>query len=116
MIYIAICYDKKGNLREKKLINLDNVTYFYSQNKIVYVRFKNGEEICSYKKLNKVEREVNEICNFFGRVNKNYLVNVSCVTKFIENEIHIGDLILTISPKYKDKLLVKLIDDRLGIL
>lgn len=106
-------YDFNG---QKNIISLGKVAYIYSLYRKIYIHFKTGEEIYFYKKLDEVEQEINEICNYFGRVNKSYLVNISSVTKFKENEIYIDELILPISAIYKDNLFEKLIDDRLGIL
>lgn len=108
---LEYAYDYNG---EKNIINLWNISYIYSRHRKVFVCFRTGKEIYFYGKLDEVEQEINNICNFFGRVNKSYLINIYAITSFTRERVYINNLCLIISSKYKESMSEKLITDRLG--
>ncbi len=94
---------------ETYMINLQEVKYMYSMHRKVYIRLKDGGEAYFYSKLDDVEKEVNELCMFFGRPNKSYLVNMNYMRSYSYEYITI-DVKIKISRKYKNDFLKKLMD------
>lgn len=92
---------------EVHIVNLKEIVYFYSENKKVYIHYKNGEEAFFYEKLDIVESEIEKICDMFIRINKSYIINFYSMHKFKIDKICIKDNLkfieLNISRKYKNK-------------
>lgn len=92
------CVNKNGT---KNQINLNKVIYFESKHRIVIAHSDNSA-ITFYHKLDTVESEVFQICPFFVRISKSFLVNMRYVSKIMADDIILKDnTILHISPQYK---------------
>lgn len=92
------CINKNGT---KNQINLNKVIYFESKHRIVIAHSDNSA-ITFYHKLDTVESEVFQICPFFVRISKSFLVNMRYVSKIMADDIILKDnTILHISPQYK---------------
>lgn len=92
--------------REIHTIDLKEVVYIYSSVRKVYFRFKNGEEIYFYGKLDAVEQEIEQITSdMFIRINKSYIVNFNCVSIYKIDKLCMKDNSeLSISRKYREKV------------
>jgi DNA-binding LytR/AlgR family response regulator len=76
---------KKTRLLVKKGIEyislkIEEVAFFYTENKIVYVINKNGKKFLIDKTLNELETELDN--KLFFRVNRQYIVNLSFVKSY----------------------------------
>lgn len=93
-------------------VDLSCIKYIYSlKRKIYLVRgFVDDEKEINefYGKLDLVEKEINELVDFFIRINKSILVNKYYIESYGKNEIYIDNEKLSISPKYKKEVWEKL--------
>ena len=76
---------KKTRLLVKKgieyiLLKIEDVAFFYTENKIVYVIDKSGKKFLIDKTLNELETELDK--KIFFRVNRQYIVNLSFVKSY----------------------------------
>ena len=65
--------------KEFKKIQIKNIVYFESRNRVVHIFLKNGEEERFYGKLNEVEKEMEIKNKNFLRIHQSYLVNYDYV-------------------------------------
>lgn len=93
---------------EMHTLNLSEVSYFYSFNRKVYAHMNDGKEVFFYKKIDEVENEINDICYFFARANKSYLVNLRSVKNITHKKLTtMNNISISITQKYRDDFLKK---------
>ena len=96
--------------RLQNIIDLKQVLYFESQYRVINIHHKNGIGRF-YHKLDNVEQEVSEICDFFVRCNKGFLVNMMYIKHFSPHMIEMTDgKIIAISKKYKENVVMKMLN------
>lgn len=94
--------------RLQNTIDLKQVLYFESKYRVINIHHKDGVGRF-YHKLDNVEQEVAEICDFFVRCNKSYLVNMMYIKHFFLHQIEMTDgQIISISKKYKENIVMKM--------
>jgi len=77
---------------------------------VINIHHKNGIGRF-YHKLDNVEQEVSEICDFFVRCNKGFLVNMMYIKHFSPHMIEMTDgKIIAISKKYKENVVMKMLN------
>lgn len=91
-------------------VDLTNIIYIYSLKRKIYFvdGGKDKSEKEFYGKLDIVEEEINNMVDFFIRINKSILINKNYIESYGKNEVFINDEKLSISPKYKNNVLRKL--------
>lgn len=90
-------------------IHLKDVIYFESQHRIINILMTTGETIQFYEKLDNIEKDIEERCFYFLRINKSYYINHNYVEHFSDRHVVVNGLQLTISKKYEEKLREKMI-------
>ena len=65
---------------ENLSIKLEDVAFFYTENKIVYVIDKNGKKYLSDKNLGELEEELDDM--HFFRANRQYIININYIKGF----------------------------------
>ena len=86
-------------------INLKTVWYFESHHRTVIIHHDNGIGQF-YAKLDDVEKDIKDICDFFIRCSQSYLVNILHVKQIGTNQmIMCDDQIVAISRKYKQDVM-----------
>lgn len=84
-------------------VDLKNVIYFESRHRIINIYTCDGNCAQYYDKLDNVERSVEEIYPYFLRPSKSYYVNYNYVERFSDAHVHINNLDIKISLKYKQR-------------
>lgn len=64
-----------------KTVEIDNVAYFYTENKITFLISKEGKRYPIDFSLEKLEEELDE--TIFFRINRQFIVRVSSITKMV---------------------------------
>ncbi len=124
IIAIALLYGEKiyklhkfgviqGQLTIKKngktsIVPFDDIAYFYSQEKVVYLVKKNNESVVTEFTLQKLEELLND--QLFFRANRQVIVHINAVEEIISGQN--GKLILSLAPNPSDKNLSELIISR----
>ena len=86
-------------------INLNDVLYFITSFRQVIAVFKNGSKLGFYKRLYDVEKEIEKLCSFYIRVNKNSLVNYNFIKEQHSNSLKlVNEEEIIISKDYKKNL------------
>ena len=65
---------------ENVLLKLDDIAFFYTENKIVFVVDKLGKKYLSDCSLTDLEKELNPL--FFFRANRQYIINIEFTRSF----------------------------------
>lgn len=65
---------------ENVLLRLEDIVYFYTENKIVYVIDKFGKKYLSDHSLSDLEKELNPL--LFFRANRQYIINIDFIRSF----------------------------------
>lgn len=73
-------YEYKYNKEVIKVL-INDIVYFESRNRVIYIFFKNGFIQKFYGKLNNVEKKLVEGNKFFLRIHQSFLVNYDYVRK-----------------------------------
>ena len=97
---------QKGN--NKRLITISEISYFYSEHKIVYIVLLNGQKISTYFTLNEIENKISK--HLFLRANRQTLVHPLSIKeiKSIEN----SKLLVTLHPTIPDKQITQIVISR----
>lgn len=98
-------YKSKGNTYQ---INIKDVLYFESKHRIINIHFKDGNIHEFYDKLDNVELYINDICDYFLRPSKSYLVNFYFLSRVSNTSLLISDIEINIGQKYHDSFLNKM--------
>jgi hypothetical protein len=86
-------------------IPYENIIYIESLADYIKVHSNNLEEISCKEKISVLE---NKLPGHFIRIHRSFIINREKVTRFNNNEIELGDVILNIGRSYKKQALVKL--------
>ena len=94
--------------RNKIIVKTNEIAYFYSENKIVYLVLLNGQKVSSDFTLNEVENKINK--HLFLRANRQTLIHSNSIKeiKSIEN----GKLLVSLQPAITDKKNMQIIVSR----
>lgn len=65
---------------ENLSLRLEDIAFFYTENKIVYVIDKNGKKYLSDKNLGELEEELDDV--HFFRANRQYIININYIKGF----------------------------------
>ena len=85
------------------MVDLNDIMYFYSEHKKVYMVHEHMGEDYFYQKLDKVEEIVVNKTNTFRRVSKSYLINVTHIKKSTDDEVTMNDgTYIKVTEKYKN--------------
>ena len=82
-------------------IQMEDIAYVFTEHKICFVRTRSGETYMSDGSLSEIEQKLNS--NRFFRVNRQYLVQIDAISKFLSNQ---GKLLLTLNPQPKNDVSV----------
>lgn len=69
------------------MIDLAEINYIYSEGRICWMILQNEEKYKFYKKLDEVEKEIENIFPAFVRVSKRYLVNCNYIEKYNHKQV-----------------------------
>ena len=83
-------------------IDLLNVLYFESSLRVVKLHTY-SDVMQFYGKLDKVEKDISIICNFFLRPNKSYLINSHYIDSICRKHVVIKGLEISITDNYRSK-------------
>ena len=83
-------------------LQITDIAYFYSENKITFAVTKEGKEHIIDLSLDKLSEQLNP--DIFFRTNRQTLVSVNAIQK-IENYF-LGKIIVQVKPPFKDKITV----------
>ena len=83
-------------------LQVEDIAYFYSENKITFAVTKEGKEHIIDLSLDKLSEQLNP--DIFFRTNRQTLVSVHAIQK-IENYF-LGKIIVQVKPPFKDKITV----------
>lgn len=73
--------------KTRKLINPAEINYAYSETRLCWLIMQNGEKYKFYKKLDEVEKELENIFPAFVRVAKSYLVNCNYIESYNRKQV-----------------------------
>lgn len=79
--------------KEIRKVPLNNVVYFESRNRVVYIVLSSGHSEYFYGKLNGVEKELADSRCYFLRIHQSFLVNYDYIKKmnFFNVTVYIGE-------------------------
>lgn len=79
--------------KEIRKVPLNNVVYFESRNRVVYIVLSSGHSEYFYGKLNGVEKELADSRCYFLRIHQSFLVNYDYIKKmnYLNVTVYIGD-------------------------
>lgn len=80
-------------------INLDDVAYFFTEHKIVFVRDFSGRQMIVDKNLSELEEELNK--EKFFRINRKYIVNQKAVDRYKPDH---GKIRVFLNPEIKGEV------------
>ncbi len=83
-------------------IRIDEIAYFYTEYKLVFLIASSGKKYLVNKKLSELEEELNP--SIFFRINRKYLVNINAITKF--KSFFKGKLIVNLKPKVEEEIII----------
>jgi DNA-binding LytR/AlgR family response regulator len=90
---------KKGT--EFIALNMDEVAYFFTEHRIVFVRDFQGRQFITDKNLGELESSLNSQ-NFF-RINRKYIANIRSIAKFKSDN---GKIRIFLEPEMKEDIYV----------
>lgn len=90
-------YRSKG---VEHIVNLQEVLFFSSEHRIINIH-KVDKISNYYGRLDKTQKEISEICNFFLRPNKSFLVNSHRIDDITRTRLVVAGDEISISDKYK---------------
>lgn len=93
---------------KKTLLDLSDIAYFYSENKVVYAVQSSGQIISTDFTLSEIEEKINS--SLFLRANRQTFIHARAVTeiKAIEN----GKLLVTLAPTVSHKKVMEVVVSR----
>lgn len=83
-------------------INVDDIAYFFTEHKIVFLQTCGKEKYIIDKSLSELEKEVNS--KRFFRINRKIIANISFITKF-KSQTN-GKLAVELKPNFKEPVIV----------
>ena len=83
-------------------IKLDDIAYFYSEYKLVFLVTKSGNKYLFDKNLSAVEEELDS--KKFYRINRNYIVSINSIKSF--KPFFKGKLLIDLKPTVKEDILI----------
>ncbi len=91
----------------RKLVRIpyENIIFIESLADYIKVHSTHQEEISSKIKISAIEEKLPD---FFIRIHRSFIINQKKVTRFNNNELELGDVILNIGRSYKKQALTKL--------
>lgn len=102
---------------ERVKIDISDILYFESYNRIINVNLVSGEMIQTKRKITELEQELRS--RNFIRIHKSYLINVVYIRKITSKTVTIGkdkyEVTLDVSRKQKDLLESVFMDYKLGV-
>ncbi len=91
------------------IVNPAEIKYAYSQHRVCYLVMEDGEEHRFYKKLDELEKELEEISPEFVRTGKSFLVNRKQVRSYSHSQVMLKDgQTLPVGRAYYNQLIPKL--------
>ena len=99
-IYTYVSGNNKYNL------HLYNIKYFMSERRIINAHSTNNT-IQFYGKLDIVQKEIEDICNFFLRANKSCLVNANYITNATRTKVDLDDIEISVTDTYKHDFFIR---------
>lgn len=85
-------------------VNLNEVIYFTSYKRKIYVHDTKNFNVEFYGKLDDVEKEIRSLSNKYIRINKSYLLNKDYIENIGKNSVSVEGVTYAISPKYRNNL------------
>jgi DNA-binding LytR/AlgR family response regulator len=95
---------KKSRLLVRKgleniLLKLEEIVFFYTENKLVYALDQNGKKYIVDKNLAELEEDLDE--NMFFRANRQYIININFIKGFKSFEkVKLQVELITVSPNH----------------
>lgn len=83
-------------------LQVDNIAYFYSENKTTFAVTKNNRNHIIDLSLNKLEEQLDE--DKFFRVNRQFIVSVDSIKKL--ESFFMGKAVITVEPPFNSKIVV----------
>lgn len=85
-------------------ISLERIKCFHSVARKIYIDGDTmGAPTYFYGKLDDIEKEIKSIDSQYIRINKSYLVNMSCTCLCGKNQVRLGSKIISVSRKYQEE-------------
>lgn len=93
------------NKKQITYIPLVEIAYLESYKRLSILHLVNGTEVSTYKKLDDLQCELNQLSKTFYRIHRSYIVNWQYVDTIENDNVYIGNKPIKISRTYKQEFL-----------